>query len=160
MTVNKLVLDAFTEDDYKLIAIHSSIEAYKLAFFLNKLLDIKLAREECDVDFNHKHGIAYYPLFSYFSKSLGCNYYLVANKYKIKREEIVLHDQLFLEEEKITTHLLPEYKNVDYLLKVEDSTEMLSVKKLLLDINKIQQVVTAYEVDISTLKSNENLIFN
>ena len=160
MTVNKLVLDAFTEDDYKLIAIHSSIEAYKLAFFLNKLLDIKLAREDCDVDFNYKQGIAYYPLFNYFSKNLGCNYYLVANTYKIKKEEIILKDQLFVEEEKITTHLLPEYKNVDYLLKIEDSTETLSVKKLLLDIHKIHQVITAYEIDVSTLKSNENLIFN
>jgi len=160
MTVNKLVLDAFTEDDYKLIAIHSSIEAYKLAFFLNKILEIKLAREECDVDFHHKQGLAYYPLFHYFSKPLSCNYYLVANKFKLAQEEVLAENRLFIDEEKINTYLIPEYKNVDYFLKIEDSTTLLSLKKILLNVNNIHQVVTAYEVEVSTLKSNENLIFN
>ncbi|MDR6299877.1 IPExxxVDY family protein [Mesonia maritima] len=160
MAVNKLMLDGFAEDDYKLIAIHSSIEAYKLAFFLNKTLSIKLEREVYDVDFSHKEGIAYYQLFSYLNENLCCNYYLVSNKYKLNPEEVIVSNGLFPEEGKVNTNLIYEYKSVDFFLKIEDDTDSVSLKKLLININKIQQVVTAYSIEVSTLKSNKNLIFN
>ena len=160
MAVNKLMLDGFAEDDYKLIAIHSSIEAYKLAFFLNKVLSIKLEREIYDVDFSHKEGIAYYQLFSYLNEHLCCNYYLVSNKHKLNPEEVTINNGLFPEDGKVNTNLIQEYKSVDFFLKIEDDTESVSLKKLLININKIHQVVTAYSIDVNTLKSNKNLIFN
>ena len=59
-----------------------------------------------------------------------------------------------------TFHLLPEYKTVDYFLKV-DSLFSTSKEKYILDrIQKIPQVATAYSVDSSELKSKDNLIFS
>ncbi len=44
MPAHKLVLDEVFEQPYKLLAIHSSVEEYRLAFLLNKHLNLKLAR--------------------------------------------------------------------------------------------------------------------
>ena len=40
MAIHKLHIDEFDEVDYELIAIHTSLEDYRLAYFLNKKLPI------------------------------------------------------------------------------------------------------------------------
>ena len=50
MLAHKLVLDDF-DNPFKLIAIHCSSEDYKLAFLLNRHLNLKLARTRKDHDF-------------------------------------------------------------------------------------------------------------
>ena len=65
----------------------------------------------------------------------------------------------FSNEKAISTyHLIEERKEVDYFLKVEaDDTVLINeaVKK----INLIPKVVTAYSLDVASLKSKTNLIF-
>ena len=118
MTVNKLVIDCLEEEDYALIAIHSSIEAYKLAYFLNKLADLKLKRTDNDVDFNYPEGVAYFPLFDYFSDELGCCYYLVKNTYTLDNLTASGNNNpLFIQQGKRKVHLLQQFKQVDYFLK-------------------------------------------
>ncbi len=54
MGVHKLVLDDFTEDlSFSLIGIHCNLEDYKLAYILNKSLEINLRRKETDLQFNN-----------------------------------------------------------------------------------------------------------
>ena len=42
MKGNKLILDTVFEDEFKLIAIHCSLEPYRIAYFVNKQLKLKL----------------------------------------------------------------------------------------------------------------------
>ena len=42
MAIHKLLIDDFVTVDYKLIAIHSSLEDYRLAFFMNRELAVLL----------------------------------------------------------------------------------------------------------------------
>ena len=52
MAVHKLVLDDFLEEaSYTLIAIHCTIEDFRLAYLLNKHLGINLTRKTSDLDF-------------------------------------------------------------------------------------------------------------
>ena len=44
MAIHKLQIVDFLSIDYELIAIHTSIEDYRLAYFLNKELEIKLSK--------------------------------------------------------------------------------------------------------------------
>ena len=81
---NKLMLNTFIEEDFDLIAIPCSLEAYHLSFLLNKTLNFRLHREDMDVDFTYKEGTAFYELFKYCDDYQQCNYYLVENKHKIK----------------------------------------------------------------------------
>ena len=67
---------------------------------------------------------------------------------------------MFEEETKRVANLLPEYKNVDCFLKIESSSEDVNIKKLLSEINQINQIVTAYQIEVTQIKSIENLIFS
>jgi hypothetical protein len=68
---------------------------------------------------------------------------------------------LFTSQSKVlkTYHLLPEYKNVDYLVKISNESQHLNEKIVLSKIQAIPQVVTSYTIDTEKLKSKDNLIF-
>lgn len=161
----KLSLQSFLEEeDYVLIAIHCSSEAYKLAFYLNQGLGLKLAREEQDVDFNYKdEGIAYYPLFKFSDEPQSCLYYLFSNEYCALAKDDKKNQSpttLFQSQMEYCNYLVPEYKEVDFFLKIEDQHHLANTKAFKAKINKLKPVIKAYEVHQSTLKSNENLIFS
>ena len=55
MPVKKLILnDFFEEENFSLIGVHSTIEDYRLAFLLNKSLDLRLTRQDRDIDNNNQ----------------------------------------------------------------------------------------------------------
>lgn len=161
MAVQKLVLDPF-EDDYELIAIHCSLESYRLAFSLNKFVNLRLKRKQSDIHFQYKESTASFPFFQYKDPFKYTTYSLVKNKFKSQVTEPIQAQQgLFAEPEKkyVTKYLLPEVKNVDYLLKIETDVSELSSKLLLHNLQQIPQLVTAYMVDYTNFKSKNNLIF-
>ena len=59
-----------------------------------------------------------------------------------------------------THNLVPEYKNVNYLLKIENEGHLFNEKAVISKIQDIPQIVTAYSIDVSQIKLKENLIFN
>jgi|SRR5690606_26636549 len=161
MLAHKLVLD---DDDtpFKLIAIHCSSEEYKVAFLLNRHLNIKLARTRKDHDFISRSVRAEFSLYSYNHHQQYCDYYLISNKFREVSHTATGEASLFGEEalDSNVIYLLPQYKKVDYLLKIEEEYESISEKKLLEQIKEISQVATAYSIDTENLKFKENLIFD
>jgi len=148
-------------EDYQLVAIHSSIEEYKMAYFLNKHLHLRLKRSRCDLDFNHGEIQALYPLFEFKEPENYRNYHLIKNKFKGSVKKVVSSGSLFIEEEMSSkiTYLIPEYKEVDYFLKIEDDTEG-EEQSIINKIAFIPQVITTYMVDTNQLKSKNNLILD
>lgn len=159
MLSHKLVLDD-VEDSYHLLAIHSPLEEFKMAFLLNMNLQLSLKRAAVDVDFNHGDVQALYPLYSYNELAKYRTYYLFKNKFKGSVKKVVSSGSLFIEEEISTqlTYLIPEYKKVDYFFKIEDDLEKEIVQDLLNTISRIPRVITTYIVDVNQLKSKNNLI--
>jgi len=159
MLSHKLVLDD-VEDSYHLLAIHSSLEEFKMAFLLNTNLQLSLRRAAVDVDFNHGEIQALYPLYSFKETAKYRTYYLFKNKFKGSVKKVVSSGSLFVEEEISTqlTYLIPEYKKVDYFLKIEDDLEEEHIQDLLNMISRIPRVITTYIVDVNQLKSKNNLI--
>ena len=49
MAVHKLVIDDFEEADFQLIAIHTTLEDYRLAYFINQNLPILLSRSKKEI---------------------------------------------------------------------------------------------------------------
>ncbi len=79
MPAHKLVLDEVFEQPYKLLAIHSSVEEYKLAYLLNKHLNLKLARTPKDIDLHKGTENAFFAHFVYEDLQQYCTYHLVSN---------------------------------------------------------------------------------
>lgn len=163
MAHHKLLLDEDFKEEFSLLAIHCSEEAYKMAYLLNKHLRLRLKREEVDLDYSNNGLEVTFPLFQFKNKLHYTTYNLVANKCKSLSANVQSSGGLFdddASDKMISTYLLPEYKKVDYFLKIQSEFETIPLRKILSDINEIKQVISVYEIEAENIKSKNNLIFN
>lgn len=161
MAIQRLVLDTFEDEDYDLIAIHCSLASYRLAFLLNKYLNLKLFRKKEDINFEYGDLKANFPLFQYYDVFTYNTFSLLGNKFRTQvASSASISDGLFAapSDSYATKYVVPELKNVDYFLKIEAEISAFSSKSLLVNLLTIPQVVTAYTVDHAQLKSRNNLI--
>ncbi len=79
-----------------------------------------------------------------------------------KKEEDSLYSVgLFQSNEKVlkTFNLVPEYKKVDYFIKISDEIQNVNEKLILNKLQSIPQIITSYSVDPIQIKSKDHLIF-
>ncbi len=152
-TTHKISED-FYEENFTLLAVHSSLEDYTLAYAINAILKTRLRRVKEDLDISDMISFPYFE----WKDELNHRYWtLITNTNTI--EEFPDNRGLFQNESAFARyHLIPEYKEVDYFLKIEED-EMASDPLLVKAILTIPEIITAYPVDISRLKSRHNLIF-
>lgn len=162
MALHKLTLDDDIHEEYSLIAIHCSEEAYKIAYLLNKFVGLRLVRREVDLEYSNDGLEITFPLYEYENSLQYTNYNLVANKCKSPTANVQSSSGLFGSTlaGTVTTYLIPEYKKADYFLKIYSDFEVIPLRKLVADINEIKQVISAYSVDLIDIKSSSNLIFD
>ena len=58
-----------------------------------------------------------------------------------------------------TIHLLPEFKKVDFFLKIDNSDEAVDFSEIQQQLNSIESIAAIYAVDTNKIKSKNNLIF-
>lgn len=152
-TVHKISGD-FYEDSFALIALHSSMEDYAMAYAINLSLNFNFRRAKEDLDVSKKIS---FPIFEWKDEVNDRYYTLIANS--SSKEEDKDQDGLFKFEPSFTKyHLIPEYKEVDYLLKIEQD-DMDVEEGIIKSILSIPRIITAYILDTENLKSKNNLIF-
>lgn len=160
MAIHKLYIDEFDEIDYKLIAIHTSLEDYRLAYFINQKLPILLQKCREEIQINTKNGEAHFSKYRYENLKEEVYWNLIQNKNETNVLENNSGSNLFTDsvlEISTKAYFLPEFKKVDYFLKVENAEE--SIDLIINTINTIDRVSTVYKVEIDKIKSKNNLIF-
>ena len=161
MAIHKLHLEEFDEIDYQLIAIHSSLEDYRLAYYINQNLPINLKKENCNIQISNKEGETQFTRFA-FEDSKDIVWNLVQNKNDVFVPSQNSNQGLFAEtNNKFSTkiYLIPEFKKVDYFLKIENGEVNIDVSKITNCIKKIDRVSTVYALEVEKIKSKNNLIF-
>ncbi len=143
------------DHDYTLIGIHSVLEDYRIAYFLNKNLKIHLKRFKEDLDFPSKY--CRFPFYIYEDKSNFTTWSLIANKHAFIDSVDVLNN-LFFEETKVS-FLINEKKSVDFFIKINGNFNDSELQKILQKINNTQNIITSYKIDPYDLKSKDYLIF-
>lgn len=158
MALHKLMVDDFYDDTYNLIAIHCRLEDYRLAYLLNQSLDLRLQRKTEDIDMEYLKSS--YSIFEWNNASQFVTWNLVSNVCK-KEEDSLYSTGLFQTNEKVikTFNLVPEYKKVDYFIKISDEIQNVNEKLILNKLQNIPQIITSYSVNPSELKSKDHLIF-
>ncbi len=162
MAVHKLHLDEFDEVDYQLIAIHTSLEDYRLAYYINQQIPIVLSKNKEQIGVTTKEGEALFSIFSFTDKVADVQWNLVQNKNEITTRKKSTGQNLFLNTEveiETKVFLLPELKKVDYILKIDQIKDTVFTDKIILALNKIEKITTVYAVDTEKIKSKNNLIF-
>ena len=158
----KLTLDQDFEESFGLVAIHCSVEDFRMAYLLNRGAHMKFERCNADLDFTRKNEQVFFSIYEFENAQIHTKFSLIANKsHQVKHAEVgqenVLTSLFYNKSE--THYLLPELNKIDYFIKVEQEGGAFSLKELVTRINGIKQVVTAYTVDVKNIKSKENLIF-
>ena len=150
-TVHRISEELFV-DSFDLIALHSNMECYSLAYHINKAFQILLVRAKKDLEI----GTLSYPIFEYKDEVNDEDWYLVKNV--VQKEEGEESEGLFANSPTLKlNYLLTERKEVNYLLKLypEDTVDIEKIKA----IRSIPKVSMAYQLHIDELKSKRNLIF-
>ncbi len=143
----KLGLDDFLEDDFELFAIYTTLEIYRIAYFLNKTFALNLT---------YKQNLDSFNLFEYKSTKHLETWSLVSNigeRNAINNKDTLIFDAAPIS---IRTYLIPEYKKADCFLKIENFNFN---QNIITNLSKIQHVITAFEINTTQLKSKNNLIF-
>ena len=155
---HKLNLNQFS-DNYHVIAIHSDLEEFRLAFFLNQKLDINLKRKRKDISLIEIK--ANYSVFEYLNEAMYLNWIFFSNKSlmsnKITNEESGLFSQESFFQNEVS--LIKNPKGIDYFLIIENVKNKTYVKKVLKKITEIRGVITSF-ISEKKLENKENLIFS
>jgi hypothetical protein len=161
MAIHKLLTDDFEEVDYQLIAIHTVLENYRIAFFINQLLPILLSRNTKDILIETGNQFATFSHFEFNDGKKGIFWSLIENKKELPVAQSTVLSNLFTEKESFTNtfYLLPEFKKAAYLLKIEGEKKQINTDIIIQQLKTIDQVTTVYSVEKSQIKSKNNLIF-
>lgn len=157
MAIHKIQINDFVSDDYELIAVHSSLDDYKLAYMLNKELGVQLSKNNAYVEIAIPEGKSAFSNYIFDDEKNDVVWTLIENKTTIinsNKQTTSLFEQV-----DITVFLLPEFKKADYLIKIENIDYGFDSESIIEKIQGIKNVTTAYTIDITNLKSKNNLIF-
>jgi len=142
MKTNKLVVDF--DYSFKILGIISSAKEYKLAWSMNQLLKIHLIKAE-DINLQFQND---------------CNILVSTYLYFTEYSQIRLLKNKSIEFTNIVKpYLIPELKDYDYFIHILDEGCIFDeewIKEQLQDCGAIQYIKV---IDVSELKSKDNLIF-
>jgi hypothetical protein len=137
--MTKFTLNIEEDYDFSLIGISCHAKDFRLCFELNKLLEIDLTRAK-DLEIISKNTTGNYALFEYIDEDNFLDYYLISNRGE-------------------KGFLIPEHKTIDFLLQLKGATNEDIEEELISKICSLSIVLTAYQIDVDSLKSKQNLIF-
>lgn len=162
MAIHKLDLDEFDEIDYYLIAIHTTLEDYRLAYFINQHLPINLSKSKEEIQISIKEGETQFSRFYFNDEDNFISWNLIQNKNEVIGQKEIINQDLFSnssQEVATKVFLLPELKKVDYFLKIESDEDDVKIIDIIKKLKTIKSLSTVYVVDTETIKSKNNLIF-
>ena len=157
----KLDLDFDLELDFTLVGISSSLKDYRLCHFINKHTGLKFQfGKESPIDHNGNikskpqeeldyHIITeksktlnhHFPMYRYCCEHFEFEYYIINNK---SLENGVL---------------IPEIANFDYFMLIKHYIDSEDLIKLIDNLKTINEIMLVKEIEPTSLKSKENLIF-
>lgn len=139
--MNKIILKYELDLNFILIAINSPLKDYRLCFFINRMSELNLQKEADYALGTPKKSQHFFTKYSDISHTEETEFYLIGNK--------GMQGGI----------LIPEMKAVDYFLMIRGFIDEEDLQLLLRTLNEIEGVMVATEIDVTKLKSKENLVF-
>ena len=128
--------------DFELLGIVSPIREYRMAWLVNQELELNLVKvDDLELEFLN------------FEKLEIAQYFL-----SLPHGFIQLLKNKALNSAQQLAYLVPELKNLDYFLLVQDETEQLDLSNFMEKLSQNPLVQSIVRIDISKLKSKENLL--
>jgi len=131
----KIKLSPGSSYDYTTIGIACHMRDYRFAYFINEQLGFHFRRID-DLVSGEENSARNYSFFIYENQDDRRNYYLVSNYHEEGR-------------------LIPSEKGADFFLIVNDLLSSGNKKQIINKIQKISQVLAAYEIPAGKIKDLE-----
>ncbi len=137
----KYLLEDDFEYDFSLYGISSHEKDYRVCWAVNKVLELSLTKRNEKIEVFHKrqNRYSYHSLFSEFDFDKEEEVHLISNRTK-------------------TGYLIPEQKHADYLLIVKGDA-ILDKTEIIQKLRQIHFILMCFEIEVSLLKSKDNLMF-
>lgn len=128
--------------DFELLGIVSPIREYRMAWLVNQELDLNLVKaDDLELEFLNAEKL---EIAQYFLSLPHGFIQLLKNKAINSTQQLA--------------YLIPELKNLDYFILVQDETEELDLINFVKKLSQNPLVQSIVRIDISKLKSKENLL--
>ena len=128
--------------DFELLGIVSPIREYRMAWLVNQELELNLVKvDDLELEFLNSEKL---EIAQYFLSLPHGFIQLLKNKALNSAQQLAF--------------LVPELKNLDYFLLVQDETEQLDLSNFMEKLSQNPLVQSIVRIDISKLKSKENLL--
>ena len=153
-----LYLDETFEENFQVISIFCHEKDYRLAFLLNKHLEIQLKKATSIVDNKIKTE---FPVFEFQDKTFYRNWYLL-NNHGTCDKEVPSQQDLFSQHATVfqqKVFYINELKKVPFLLKIESGESLGYYNDLVKKIEDIPQIYAAEILHLTHLKNKNLLIF-
>jgi len=153
MAIVHRISEELFDDSFDLIALHSNMECYALAYHINRVAQVLLVRAKDDLKISNVS----YPIYEYKDEVKGEEWYLVNNI--LKEEKYDQNEGLFQNSPTLEfNYLLKERKEINYVLKLYPET-VVDIDNIINAIRTIPKVSMTYQINADDLKSKRNLIF-
>ncbi len=150
--VKNYILDEIDEDNFSLLAVHSSCEAYLLAFLLNskcqcQFTQTKKNKAVVSTDFPFEN-------YEWIDPIKGIEIRLFSNRFLIFQDSTQKGTGLFDLPETKELYLVKDLKDVDYIIKIDSGVE----EQLMMErMEPIDQISYRYSIDQSQLNIDLSL---
>ena len=162
----KHTLDITYDYEFLLIGISSHEKDYRICWALNKKLGIDLVKQNSlEIKGKKQTTPSYFSFFLFEKEEDFLEYSVIAN-FSENKALASNNNTLFAKEDKTTDHhhsenelLLPEQKQMNYFLIIRGEVDDGEADELVRKIKELEMVQTAIRIDVTQLKSKQNLIF-
>ena len=145
-----------TFEEVNLIAIHSSLEGYQLAFYLNNTMNSDFKRSKNDLSL--KGAKNNFIHFEWEDKMYDFQCSLFSNKYQNElKQQKLISNNLFNLPIRNEVYLFSEFKQVDFFIKSSDRE---TIETVLSHLKKWSKISLLYQVDTEVIKKQLNVIFH
>ena len=129
------------KDKYKIIGICSHLKDYRICWNLNKKLDFRFKKiKDIKFEFDKKIKNILFSLYHQEEKDF-ITYYLISNHI-------------------LNKILIPEQRQLDYILIIKGPINTLKIQSIIKKIRQINNVLTAYNIDMSLVKKTDDILFD
>lgn len=157
MKIHKIEIEDFNDTDYSLIALSTSAEDYSLTFSINQKFNISLKRQKFDHPYSAANVNNGFSVYEFTDSKNNLSWSLVQNQRWIEVVETKL--SLFMETQ-TKIYLFPEFKNIDFFLKIEGlEYNQEQLNQIFTQIKQISKVTASFLVNTDEIKSKFNLKF-
>lgn len=161
MALQKLKLEStFYHEDVVIFGLVSTLPAYRLAFFLNESLNLKLKRSKSDKPYHYKSNLLFYSNFDFEDEKRSVDWFLTANKNPIIYEEDAKDMSSKILDSRIISGLplVPELKIIDYFIGYFGEDNPALNKTINIQLKELSYVSTYQKVDLEKTKNIDNLL--